>query len=166
MPTAQRDSWQTLAPGRMAPLPYHATLSHAEYATIRPGLIPEEMEDKWFVFWESESLFFHRSWTGHCVYQADFQPADGRFAVAKTLVSADREFYHRGADGHEVALLDFLIRGLLLHQSIECPVPPGLRDSVPRGLYQHHIAGTGFPERALESEQPTLPSELKRWLGL
>ena len=166
MATARRDSWQTLAPGRMAPLPYHATFSQEEYATIRRGLIPEEMEDKWFVFWESESLFFHRSWTGHCVYRADFQPADGRFAIAKALVSEDCEFYHRGSDGHEIALLDFLIRGLLLHQSIEFPVPRGLRDFAPRGLYQHQIAGTGFPERDLESEQPTLLSGLKRWLGL
>lgn len=32
------------------------------------GHIPEEMEDKWFVFFEQDWLYFHRSWTGICIY--------------------------------------------------------------------------------------------------
>jgi len=32
------------------------------------GLVPEEIEDKWFIYWEDDTLFFHRSWTGNCIY--------------------------------------------------------------------------------------------------
>src|SRR5687768_8368671 len=162
MPIAQRDSWQTLPLGSMTPIPYHATFSQEDYATIRRGLIPVEMEDKWLVYWESESLFLHRSWTGHCVYRADFKPAGDRVEVVRATVSQDCEHYRRRTPEHEAALLDFLIRGLLLHQSIEFPISPGISSSAPPGLYQHHIAGTGFPECTLKEHQPTFLSRFKR----
>jgi hypothetical protein len=163
---ATRDSWKTLPPGSMAPLRYQATFTQEEYATIRRGLIPVEMEDKWFVFWETDSLFFHRSWTGHCVYRAEFRPSGDRFEVAQATVTTDFEHYRRSSDRHEAALLNFLIRGLLLRQSVDFPVPPGIPASAPPGLYQHHVAGTGFPERTLNGNQTTLLSRLKRFLGL
>ena len=34
---------------------------------IRAGHIPEMMEDKWFIYWQDDRLFFHRSWTGYCI---------------------------------------------------------------------------------------------------
>ena len=30
------------------------------------------MEDKWFIFMENGILYFHRSWTGVCIYQVHF----------------------------------------------------------------------------------------------
>jgi hypothetical protein len=149
----------------MAPLVYQARFTQDEYAIIRRGLVPEEMEDKWFVFWEASSLFFHRSWTGHCVYQVELRPSEDGCEVAQAAVSTDPEHYRRSSDQYEAALLDFLIRGLLLHQSVEFPMPPDISVSAPRGLYQHHIAGTGFPERTLNGHKATF-SRLKRWFGL
>ena len=29
---------------------------------IRRGVVPEAMEDKWFIYWKEDMLFFHRSW--------------------------------------------------------------------------------------------------------
>jgi hypothetical protein len=35
------------------------------------------MEDKWFVYREGDEVFFHRSWTGMCIYVAHLvQDAD------------------------------------------------------------------------------------------
>ena len=49
---------------------------------IRQGMIPEVMEDKWFIYWKDDALFFHRSWTGFCIYVVRFA-ADGENKVLK-----------------------------------------------------------------------------------
>ncbi len=43
---------------------------------IRRGVVPEAMEDKWFIYWKEGMLFFQRSWTGFCIYVVRFA-ADG-----------------------------------------------------------------------------------------
>src|SRR5712664_2091235 len=107
---ATRGSWTTLPLGLMQAIPYRATFSQPEFAVLRRGLIPVEMEDKWFVFCEGNSLFFHRSWTGHCVYRAEFTNHGDRVQVTGAEVSADGEYYRRGPDSHETAQLRSLIR--------------------------------------------------------
>lgn len=45
-------------------------LAESELALLRRGHLPQEMEDKWFVYCEEDTLYIHRSWTGYCIYQA------------------------------------------------------------------------------------------------
>ena len=150
---ATRQSWKTLPPGPMAPVPYIAAFSQQEYARIRRGLIPVEMEDKWFMFWEADSLFLHRSWTGHCVYRVEFQSSGDRFQVARASVSSDNEHYRRGSDQYEAALVDFLIRAILLHHqsSSRCPrslLPPRHRGSISITWPAQPSLSACFPETA------------------
>ena len=42
--------------------------SREDVERIKLGLIPEVMEDKWFIYWEGDSLYFHRKSRG---YEAD-----------------------------------------------------------------------------------------------
>ncbi len=140
-PLATRDSWQALAPRSMARIPYCATFSEQECEGIRRGLIPVEMEDRWFIFWEGDSLFVHRSWTGFCVYRVVFQVTANSAVVASAAVCTDARQYHRGSDQYEVAFLDSLIRGALLHQSVTFPEPERRRAS-------------------------TFTSRLRRWFGV
>jgi hypothetical protein len=130
----------------MVTFDYRATFSDTEYVILCRGLVPVEMEDKWFVFLEAHTLYFHRSWTGHCVYQLEMQATPTSHDVVRAMVASDHDMYHRSSDQYEAAMVDFLLRGLLLHQAVAFPLPAGLR-SAPPGLFQHHIAGTGFPEQ-------------------
>ncbi len=67
---AVRGDWKTTPlPAARAALAFARTYSFAEFAGIQAGLVPEEMEDKWFVFFEDPWLYLHRSWTGFCVFQ-------------------------------------------------------------------------------------------------
>lgn len=52
------------------------TLTTKEYARLSLGLIPEEMEDKWFIYLEDNKLYCHRSWTGLCAYIVEFAPCE------------------------------------------------------------------------------------------
>ena len=114
---AQRASWKTLPMGTMTPFPYASSFSQGQYETIRHGLVPVEMEDKWFIFWESDSLFFYRSWTGYGIYRVDFHPSADGFQVARAAVSTDVSQYRRRSDQDEAALVERLIRGLLLNEA-------------------------------------------------
>lgn len=73
MKRAERGSWQVLPlPSLREELKFKAVFTDAEIEKISYGLIPEQMEDKWFIYLENGWLFFHRSWTGVCVYRLRF----------------------------------------------------------------------------------------------
>jgi hypothetical protein len=107
----------------MDPIPYRASFSATEYTAIQRGFVPEEMEDKWFLFFEDDVLYLHRSWSGHCVYRVAFQSLGDAWEVREANVSADQQHYRRGPADYEVRLVDFLIRALLLNQVVPFPFP-------------------------------------------
>ena len=87
---ACRSDWKT------EPMPVHhevfvleRAFSDEEMEALRRGNIPEVMEDKWFWYMEGQTLWAHRSWTGHCIYRIDFRE-DNRHVVT---VNRDPEQY-------------------------------------------------------------------------
>jgi hypothetical protein len=47
--------------------------SKEEFEHIKRGIVPEEMEEKWFIYFEGDKLYFHRSWTGALIFIAKFK---------------------------------------------------------------------------------------------
>ncbi|MGP1993574.1 hypothetical protein D9V96_016960 [Zobellia laminariae] len=41
-----------------------------EYSKLVMGFKPTSMDDKWFIYSQNESIYFHRSWLGHCIFIA------------------------------------------------------------------------------------------------
>ena len=163
---ATRASWQCWPPGRMDAIPYRTSFSAVEYAAIRRGLVPEEMEDKWFIFWEDDVLYIHRSWTGLGVYRVMFRSRDDGYEVHEAYVSADAQHYRRGPDDYEVRLVNFLIRTLLLHEIIEFPVPVGIGRRGSRGMYRFLVAGNVLTMDGLAEPQRFLVRtwrRVRRW---
>ena len=64
------------------------TFTKAQYKHLSRGLIPQQMEDKWFVFMESEWLYFHRSWTGKCMYMARIVPAGDGYELVEAWTAS------------------------------------------------------------------------------
>jgi hypothetical protein len=128
---ARRDDWQR------KPLPeQHVVLSvdrvytPEEMRLIRRGLIPEEMEDKWFIFCEDDVLYCHRSWTGVCIYQAEFEREAGHYRVSRLLVNRDPDQYKQTDDGYDARQFVFLVDLLLLGHF---PQPPEYEDDLDEG---------------------------------
>ncbi|HKA35577.1 MAG TPA: hypothetical protein VKH43_02075 [Thermoanaerobaculia bacterium] len=71
-----------------------------EFDRLRAGLVPQEMEDRWFIYFEDPWLFLHRSWTGFCIYRVRFELSGTRARVAEVIVNR-RQDQHRGAEGSE-----------------------------------------------------------------
>jgi len=90
-------------------------------AKIRSGVIPEAMEDKWFVYWNNDELFFHRSWTGYCVYVAKFEAGQNGCRMIEALANRDPEQYGETSDEQDKAMLAFLVDVVLLQRPNESP---------------------------------------------
>jgi hypothetical protein len=107
---ATREDWQaTPLPESRASLSLDRTYSNEEFARLQKGRIPEEMEDKWFIFYEEPWLYLHRSWTGYCVFQARFEATPLGNRVAEVFVSRDPEQYRSDNDVADALLLAFLL---------------------------------------------------------
>jgi hypothetical protein len=151
--TAKRDSWRTAPmPELRKRVPFERQFTQEEFALMSLGVIPVEMEDKWFIFLEDSQLFFHRSWTGHCIYQLRLEKRAHGYLAAEAWVNRDKDQYQSTDDEEDMALLSFLIDNLLLGQRTPFPTPKTLPENVPPGLYQHHIAGTAYPEGAVSNK--------------
>ena len=60
-----------------------------EMENLKRGHIPDEMEDRWFCYFEDNKLYIYRSWSGICIYIVEF----GRFNKHKVTVNRDENQY-------------------------------------------------------------------------
>ena len=72
-------------------IPLEMEISKGEMERIRYGFIPEEMEDKWFTYFEGPYVYMHRSWTGMPVYRVQFTEENNRYVVTEAKLSKDYE---------------------------------------------------------------------------
>jgi hypothetical protein len=152
---ASPTSWKRKPFKEGIPLPYQAAFDSEQFARLREGLVPQQMEDKWFIYYEEPHLFLHRSWTGAPVYRLSLNSVPGGAEVREALWSqelADTSTPTQGAE-YQVRLLDFLLSNLLLGQSKPFPVPFGLQEPK-HGVLQHIVSGTGYPQSSAKPKKP------------
>lgn len=95
--------------------------SPQEIMLIRAGLVPKEMEDKWFIYWKDDTLFFHRSWTGNCIYVVRFAVEDDIYQIIEADVNRDPQQYKETSDKRDAEMIFYLVDVLLLHQDAVFP---------------------------------------------
>lgn len=62
--------------------------SDEEMTKIKRGHYPEEMEDRWFSYYEDGKLFVHRSWSGICIFIVELS-----FERNQHIVTVNRDEY-------------------------------------------------------------------------
>jgi hypothetical protein len=145
-------------PAQRAKLNIERKFAEQDYLRLKNGLIPEAMEDKWFIFMEDDVLSFHRSWTGMCIYEVHF---DKHRAITEVWVNRDSQQYKETDNAYDERLLNFLIDNLLLGKSTPFPMPSNLPSDLPKGVVQHSVSGTGYPEQQVEGKT-TLKAKVRR----
>jgi hypothetical protein len=78
------------------------------------GAIPEEMEDKWFIFYEDGELYFHRSWTGRCLYVVRFKEEGEGFIMYEADINRNPEQYRETDPQRDIDIVNRLIDRVLL----------------------------------------------------
>ena len=127
---AVRGDWEIVPmPKRSKHIPMNIRISHENMKLIRRGVVPEQMEDKWFIFCDKDVLYLHRSWTGFCVYEVRFRDRGQYIELVDVVVNCDPAQYKVGTDEYEASLLVALIENLLLGHYSPVPVPAGDKET-------------------------------------
>ncbi len=147
MKIAKPTDWKTEPiPSQHTTIPLDRAFSPKEMEDIRRGVIPQQMEDKWFIYWEDNKLFFHRSWTGFCIYVVYFKEVDGTYKIFKADVNRNPEQYKETDDHTDAQIVTYLIDLLLLHKDVPFPIhstspqkqAAGLWSLVGRGMFKEY----------------------------
>ena len=115
MKAARPSDWRTVPlPLKRSTVTLDRRFSWQEIKRMRAGVIPEVMEDKWFIYWKANTLFFHRSWTGSCLYVVRFAREGDSYRMVEADVNRDPEQYTETRDDFDARMISFLIDVLLL----------------------------------------------------
>jgi len=132
MKTAKKADWKTLPlTSKRSVIQLNRTFTVEEIDTIRKGLIPREMEDKWFIYWEEDTLFFHRSWTGFCMYIVHFLEEKDKYSLISADINRDPDQYKETSNERDVEMILYLIDILLLHKEAVFPSDNPLEENEP-----------------------------------
>jgi hypothetical protein len=160
IPAANQDSWEILPlPANRISLGFVGTYDDAEAERIRQGFIPQQMEDKWFVYFKEGWLYFHRSWTGACIFGVQFD-SQGIRAIDSWITADPQQPANKDLD-YDRKLLGCLIDALLLGKTCKFPAPSDLPDEL-AGIYQHHIIGVmpaNVPPPNVDSKKTAPPMD-------
>lgn len=112
---ATPNSWKRLpAPSMIENLGFSAQFQGEDAEELQHGLVPDGMEDKWFIYFESGWLCFHRSWTGAFIYALQLEDHDGAVRVASSWVNRDPAQYNATDTAYDRKFVAFLIDAFLL----------------------------------------------------
>jgi hypothetical protein len=90
----KKGDWHTeQMPSENTILSIQKTFAPEEYGELQKGILPEQMEDKWFIYFEDDRLYFHRSWTGYCTYIAEFEKMEDGYRISRAIANRNKSQY-------------------------------------------------------------------------
>lgn len=114
---ATRGMWKATAmPRKRTRVPLQRTFTKAEFTKLTRGFVPHGMDDRWFIFFEKDWLYFHRSWTGRCIFQVRLKIQKAGYQILEAWASRNPRQYSGTNLIHEVALVSNLIDHQLLNR--------------------------------------------------
>lgn len=111
---AQRSDWKCQPmPKQHTQFTLERTFADDELASLRLGLVPRDMDDRWFVFQEENCVYLHRSWTGDCIFILHLDAANQRHTVT---VNADPKQFKRTEPEEAEMLLTGVLQNLVFRR--------------------------------------------------
>jgi hypothetical protein len=112
--TATKEAWETYPVEHPKRIAIELVFTDSQFEKLKYGLIPRQMEDKWFCYFEADWLYFHRSWTGFGIYKAQLLKEPEGYSIREFWVERNPEKYGCTDDLRDIDTFSFLIaQGLL-----------------------------------------------------
>ena len=87
---AKPTDWKTTPmPLKRVHISLDKTFSKEEIEYLKIGFIPKDMDHRWFMYWQDNSLYLHRSWVGVCIYVVNFTLKDDVYKATNIIVNRD-----------------------------------------------------------------------------
>lgn len=138
---ATKDTWINLPIDNPKQLEIYLEFTESQFNKIKNGLIPEEMEDKWFIYYEKGFLHFHRSWTGHGLFKAKITKEPTGYIIRDFWVERNIEKYSNLDDDGDRTTLKLLISNGLLHEPLSSLKTESSLDSSDEALKNYVVYG-------------------------
>jgi uncharacterized protein (DUF1810 family) len=111
---ATRDSWQITPIINPQPIQLNLRFSDRHFFELKKGFIPRDMDDRWFIYYENEWLYFHRSWTGLGFYKVKLNKTDEGYSIDELWTERNNIEITHEKDLYDIetfsALIDMLFR--------------------------------------------------------
>jgi hypothetical protein len=130
-------------------LPFARSFSREEYLEMAEGFLPAQMEDKWFIYCEDNTFYFHRSWTGHCIFTMELEQTPEGYRPAAVFANRDPNQYTQEDESRDCVTLNCLIDGCLLEktpQSLSFPATGAAGDVNGFAAILHTFGRIAMPE--------------------
>ncbi len=112
--TATKTTWKNQPINNPKRISIIMNFTNRQFSKLTIGLIPQQMEDKWFIFYENNWLYFHRSWTGFGLYKAQLIKETNGYSIIEFWAERNNAKYKNEDDNTDIENISFLIaRGLL-----------------------------------------------------
>lgn len=112
MPSKQKratlDDWdvEPMPKDNVSEVPLCYEISEEKMRIIEQGHIPEAQEDHWFMYCDSNTIRYYRSWTGMCAFEAHYRKSQDKYIIDSLIMNhALAEF---AVNGEEPAKALFL----------------------------------------------------------
>lgn len=110
---ATRYTWERQPmPERQSRIALDFCLTAEEADRVRRGLVPAEMEQHWFAYFEDNVLHWHRSWTGFYIYRVQFVDHGDGLRATEMLVNREFRQYENTDDARDRREVEGLTREL------------------------------------------------------
>jgi hypothetical protein len=115
MALATRSSWKIQPPPSIRQyFEFPMEFSKVDGEQIKLGYIPKDADDKWFIFFEDDWLYFHRSLTGICIYGVQLSSLSSGVRITSAWATRDREVYNSPGLEADIRTVHRLIHTILL----------------------------------------------------
>ncbi|HTJ36438.1 MAG TPA: hypothetical protein VL738_24740 [Dactylosporangium sp.] len=148
------------APIPMALLPARVW-SDDEWERIRLGYKARDMDEKWNVFVEAQTVFVHRSWTGNGIFEASFSAADdGGWRISAAVVESEPSRYRRSSEQYDRVSLELVLSAIVLGEPaadlraelVALTMEASGRTDVPAGALLHSALGLRTPPQDAQGQ--------------
>lgn len=89
------------------------SFDEAQYQKLILGLSAKEMENRWRIKFENDTLFFQRSWTGYTIFEAKIHKENNRYYIYSFYAERNPEKYKITDDAYDIEVITSKINKLL-----------------------------------------------------
>jgi hypothetical protein len=89
------------------------TFNEEQYQKLILGLKPKEMEDRWRIYFEDDTLCFLRSWTGFTIFNAKIIKENDFYYIKEFFAERNPDKYKNTNDYYDINIISELINKIL-----------------------------------------------------
>lgn len=122
-------------------LNYQAIFSEEEISILKTSLSTMSTKNRWKIVFTDNLLSFYRSSTGRRIYQIVLEKHASVYLVSTAYVNRNPQEYRIKDDDYDIALLDYLVRHVLLKQTLDFPMPKHIKKE-DFALFKYIVVGS------------------------